>query len=78
MHATKWVKKTNTIRPILVKQVRRGHRTELLKTRTTQQLAKSKIYINEDLTTKRAMAAKIVRKLFAGKKKTNEIIFLFW
>ena len=45
-------KKTNTTRPILVKLVRRSHRTELLKTKTTQRLAKSKIYINEDYTTR--------------------------
>ena len=68
-------KKTNTTRPILVKLVRRSHRTELLKTRTTQRLAKSKIYINEDLTTQRAMTAKIARKLVADKKLLKSYVY---
>ena len=68
-------KKTNSTRPILVKLVRRSHRTELLKTRTTQRLAKSEIYINEDLTTQRAMAAKIARKLVADKKLLKSYVY---
>ena len=49
------------VRPIIVKCVRRDDRTTLLSTRRIQREARSRIFINEDLTPRRAMAAKLSR-----------------
>ena len=56
------------VRPIIVKFVRRDDRTALLSTRRIQREAKSRIFINEDLTPRRAMAAKLSRSLVKSNK----------
>ena len=56
-------KEPGRVRPIIVKFVRRDDRTALLSTRRIQREARSRIFINEDLTPRRAMAAKQSNKL---------------
>ena len=56
------------VRPIIVKFVRRDDRTALLSTRRIQREARSRIFINEDLTPRRAMAAKLIRALIQSNK----------
>ena len=61
-------KNPNSTRPILVKLVRQENAIALLRSRTAQRIAKSNIYVNEDLTIKRADAAKLARRLVTEKK----------
>ena len=56
-------KEPGRVRPIIVKFVRRDDRRALLSTRRIQREARSRIFINEDLTPRRAMAAKLSRAL---------------
>ena len=56
------------MRPIIAKFVRRDDRTALLSTRRIQREARSRIFINEDLTPRRAMAAKLSRALVQSNK----------
>ena len=55
------------MRPIIVKFVIRDDRT-VLSTRRIQREARSRIFINEDLTPRRAMAAKLSRALVQSNK----------
>ena len=61
-------KEPGRVRPIIVKFVRRDDRTALLSTRRIQREARSRIFINEDLTPRRAMAAKLSRALVQSNK----------
>ena len=56
-------KETGRVSPFIVKFVRRDDRTVLLSTRRIQGEARSRIVINEDLTPRRAMPAKLSRAL---------------
>ena len=56
-------KEDSKILPILVKFVRRDHAISLLKTRAKQRYDKTRIFVNEDLTSSRATAAREARHL---------------
>ena len=56
------------MRPIIVKFVRRDDRTALFSTRKIQREESSRIFINEDLTPRRAMAAKLSKALVQSNK----------
>lgn len=64
----------NNPRPVLVKLIRRDHRTSLLKTRSAQRTARSRVYINEDLTQQRAQAAKCARDLVSNEKLAKSYV----
>ena len=68
-------KQPNNPRPILVKFIRRDHRTALLRTRTTQRQARSNIFVNEDLTAMRAEAAREARSLVKKNKIASSYVF---
>ena len=67
-------KMQNSARPILVKFVRRDNAIAILRTRTAQRIAKSNIYVNEDLTIRRAETAKLARRLAADKKISKSFV----
>ena len=68
-------KEVNRVRPILAKFVRRDNAINILKTRATQRRMKSKIYVNEDLTSARATAAQEARALVKNTKIAKSYVF---
>ena len=56
------------------KFVRRDNAIAILRTRTTQRIAKLNIYVNEDLTIRRAEPAKLARRLAADKKISKSYV----
>ena len=63
-------KENSKLRPILVKFVRREHARSILQTRAKQRYDKTKIFVNEDLTSSRATAAREARAIV----KINKIV----
>ena len=61
-------KESGRVRPIIVKFVRGDDRTAILSTQRIQREASSRIFINEDLTPRRVMAAKLSRALVQSNK----------
>lgn len=74
-HRVGKVQNNATVRPILAKLIRRDHRTKLLLSRTQERTARSGIYVNEDITQRRAAAAKLARDLVKMKKISNSYVY---
>ena len=68
-------KEDSEIRPILVKFVRRDHAISLLKTRAKQRYDKTRIFVNEDLTSSRATAAREARVLVRINKIPKSYVY---
>ena len=61
-------KEPGRVKQIIVKFIRQDDRAALLSTRRIQRAARSRIFINQDLTPRRAMVAKLSRLLVQSNK----------